>query len=70
MEIGGAECPACGKGVEFRARGTRLELGWTYWAGSLHFEAVTEANVGAIRIVCEGEDRAVELGGVIFRPVQ
>ena len=47
---GNSFCPECHEALEFRvARGT-LELGYTYWAGSLHFEAVSSLRVAGLRL--------------------
>ena len=35
-------CPHCGKNMEYRASSGALELGYTYWAGSMHFEGVVK----------------------------
>jgi hypothetical protein len=45
----GAPCPHCRQGIEFRARTGTLELGCTYWAGSLHFEAMITHRLAALR---------------------
>jgi len=60
-------CPNCGSHIECRAYGDALELGYTYWAGSLHFEAVVKLAVpGLARAQPDG---ALQLKGVcIFTP--
>lgn len=62
-----SSCPNCGEGIEFRAFGGAVEPGYTYWAGSMHFEAVIRLSVSGLRRV--GTDGALELKGVrIFTP--
>ncbi|MBK9657464.1 MAG: hypothetical protein IPO66_19315 [Rhodanobacteraceae bacterium] len=53
--------------MECRAYSGALELGYTYWAGSLHFEGVVKLPVpGLARAATEG---ALELEGErIFTP--
>ena len=67
MAVAVTECPACAASVELTVGGGRLLLGYTYWAGALHFEGLTEASLGAIRITGDGGDRAIELDGRAFR---
>ena len=35
-----APCPSCGKDIEFQAHGGMLTIGYTYAAGSFHFEGL------------------------------
>jgi len=63
-----AKCPACGGSIEFQVRSGSLELGYTYWAGSLHFEGLVTVRVPGIKVVGEGDSRAIEAGGVVYRP--
>lgn len=39
---GEGSCPACRQSIEFRFFGPRFELGYTYWAGALHFDAMAD----------------------------
>jgi transcription elongation factor Elf1 len=63
-----AKCPACGASIAFQVRSGSLEIGYTYWAGSLHFEGLLSVRVPGIRVIPEGESRAIEAGGVVYRP--
>lgn len=69
-QVGSVACPSCAKWLDFRVSDGSLELGWTYWAGSLHFEGLTRASVAGLRAVGEGEDRAIELEGVAYRAMR
>jgi hypothetical protein len=56
-------CPGCGKTLEFQVRGGVVTLGYTYWAGSFHFEGVVDVPVRSLKLV-EGEDGVhFEFGG-------
>jgi hypothetical protein len=60
-------CPGCGKALEFQARGGVLTLGYTYWAGSFHFEGVADVPARGLKLV-EGEDGVrFEFGGARYR---
>lgn len=67
MHLHTTTCPNCGDGMEFRACSGAIELGYTYWAGSMHFEGVVKLAVpGLARVEAEG---ALELKGErIFTP--
>lgn len=60
-------CPNCGSNIECRVHSDALELGYTYWAGSLHFDGVVKLSVpGLARIAADG---TLELKGErIFVP--
>jgi hypothetical protein len=59
-------CPACGEGLELRVRGGVIEFGYTYWAGSMHFECMFSHAVPGLRRVDSGGTISVELGGVSY----
>lgn len=40
-DAGLAHCPGCGDTLDFRVGAGKLELGYTYWAGPMHFEAIS-----------------------------
>ena len=63
---GGSACPACHEALEFRIAAGSLELGYTYWAGSLHFEAVSTVRVPHLRLVASGQDRVAVLDDRTF----
>jgi uncharacterized protein YbaR (Trm112 family) len=67
MHLHIARCPECRESVEFRARAGEMELGYTYWAGSMHFEAVATLPLRGFR---PGENEGtLELDGKqIFAP--
>ena len=62
-----SRCPECLGSVEFRALAGKLELGYTYWAGSMHFEGMATLPLRGFRPgTIEG---TLELDGVqIFAP--
>ena len=67
MHLHVTTCPHCGKNMEYRAASGALELGYTYWAGSMHFEGVVKLAVpGLAQVEADG---ALDLQGVrIFAP--
>jgi hypothetical protein len=42
-------CPACGEGWEFQVRGSTVVFGYTYAAGSLHFEGLVDVKAPGLR---------------------
>jgi hypothetical protein len=65
-DSGVALCPHCRKGIEFRARSGKLELGYTYWSGSMHFEGMETAAASGLRRVVSPEGVTVEYRGVTY----
>ena len=67
MHLHATRCPECLKSVEFRALANALEIGYTYWAGSMHFEGVARLPLSGFRPgVTTG---TLELDGIrIFEP--
>lgn len=63
-----AKCPACGVALEFQVRSGNLELGYSYWAGAMHFEGLVTVHVPGIKVVGEGDARGVAVGGLVYRP--
>lgn len=56
-------CPHCQASLEFRIRPDALELGYTYWAGSMHFEALCSRRVkGLCLLSADGRLFAVLAG--------
>lgn len=45
----GAICPRCGSGIELCIRPGMIGYGYTYWAGSMHFEEVGVLRVHGLR---------------------
>lgn len=62
-----APCRSCGKDLEFQVRGGLLVLGYTYWAGSLHFEGLIDVPARGLRLVEEGAEVCFGFGGVLYR---
>ena len=65
-DSGVAPCTRCGKAIEFRVRAGSLEIGYTYWAGSLHFEGMVGVSVPGLRWERGGRGRVIEYGGSRF----
>ena len=65
-DSGSSLCPVCHAAVEFRVRPGRLELGYTYWAGSLHFEALSSAPIAGLRLVSENGALSAVLRDAVF----
>jgi hypothetical protein len=59
-------CPACGEGLELRVRAGEIDFGYTYWAGSMHFEGVLSHRVAGLRRADRDGTPAVELDGVVY----
>lgn len=60
---GHMKCEQCGDSFEFRLFKGRFEIGFSYWAGSLHFEATDEAHIpGLVVTPGEPDDLEVTLG--------
>lgn len=66
-DSGTADCPACHQGVEFRVRSDAIEVGFTYWAGSLHFDSVASYPVRGLCISSTPDGVEVSLAGRSFR---
>lgn len=65
-DSGVSSCPACTESLEFRIAAEHLELGFTYWAGSLHFEALSRTRVPGLRLLRSPEGTAAELAGTRY----
>ncbi|MEI6413375.1 MAG: hypothetical protein WCP34_03805 [Pseudomonadota bacterium] len=61
-----APCPHCKTGLEFRVRGRQLELGYTYWSGSMHFEGMLTCAVPGLRMTFSGESPVFVLKGQVL----
>jgi hypothetical protein len=48
---GVAPCPSCGAAMEFTVRRSLLVLGYTYWAGSPHFEGMVDFAIPGLKMV-------------------
>jgi hypothetical protein len=60
-------CPTCTKGLEFQVWAGAIEFGYTYWAGSMHLDVVSDHHVRGLRRVDGDGTAAVELDGVVYR---
>ncbi len=49
-----AKCPRCAAWLEFQVRAERIEFGYTYWAGSMHFEGVAPHPAPGLRALPRG----------------
>ena len=65
-DSGGSSCPECHGALEFRVRPGRLELGYTYWAGSLHFEAVRSFRIAGLRLISTAGSLSAVIQGAVF----
>jgi hypothetical protein len=61
-----ARCPACRDYLEFQAQSGRITLGYTYWAGSMHFEGVVDAKVPGLRVVPGTKSPVLQLGEMVY----
>ena len=64
---GSSTCPACHADLEYRVSTGTVELGYTYWAGSLHFEAVAAFPVETLRLVTVGDRVDAVVGSRSFQ---
>lgn len=62
-DSGYGACPNCGKGVEFRVKSNSIEFGYTYWAGSMHFEGMETVAVPGLRLELSGDSASFMLKG-------
>ena len=67
-DSGTAPCPRCGAGLEFRVGAGTLELGYTYFGGSMHFEALETFPVSGLRQRRNGHLVSIEHRGVLYAP--
>lgn len=58
-----SSCPLCAKEIEFQARAGRLTIGYTYWAGSFHFEGLFDVPARGIRADLSPDSPSVSYGG-------
>jgi len=65
-DSGDSTCPECGGGLEFRVANGSLELGYTYWAGSLHFEGISVFESPDLRRVSSGSSITISHNGRSF----
>lgn len=63
-DSGNAPCPRCGRSLEFRVRSGALELGYTYWAGSMHFEGMETFTVPGLLRHRTGDTVTFSLHGI------
>lgn len=65
-DSGLSACPRCGGTLDFRVGAGKLELGYTYWAGSMHFEAITSVPIAGLRVIKAGSALAFSLGDTVY----
>ncbi len=65
-DSGSSSCPECHGALEFRVRPGCLELGYTYWAGSLHFEAVRSFRIAGLRLLSAAGSLSAGIRGEVF----
>jgi len=65
-DSGTSTCPRCNQSIEFRVRSGALELGFTYWAGSMHFEAMSSHRVNGLRLVSVAGRIEAVIGGRVY----
>ncbi len=59
----GHACSRCGERFEGRLRGGGFDVGYTYWAGSMHFETVQQVRVAGLKLTrSEPDDLKVVIG--------
>ena len=57
-------CPGCGEGLDMRLGNGRVEVGFDYFGGSMHFEVMKTLKVAGLKAVPgEPDDLEVTLGG-------
>lgn len=66
-DSGASSCPACRDCIEFRLRAGVVELGYTYWAGAMHFEAVSSQRVVGLKVLWTNEILTATVGNRTFR---
>ncbi len=64
-DSGLAHGPRCGDTLDFRVGAGKLELGYTYWAGSMHLEAISSVPVAGLRVIKAGSALAFQLGETV-----
>lgn len=62
----GTSCPRCGQSLELQVRSGSIELGYTYWAGSMHFEGMVTIRASGLRVVGERDAPVLEYKGVFY----
>ena len=65
-DSGHSSCPNCHQSLEFRVKSNEIEVGYTYWAGSLHFEAMEV--FGVTRLSQHRNDDVItfEINGIVI----
>lgn len=65
-DSGASSCSSCREQIELRLRAGIIELGYTYWAGSMHFEAVSSQRVHGLRVAWTDDVLTATVGGRTF----
>ena len=61
-----ASCPRCGTALELQVRACSIELGYTYWAGSMHFEGMITLRAAGVRVTGKPDAPVLEYKGVAY----
>lgn len=51
---GVTSCAACGDVMELRVQPGKIEVGYTYWAGAMHFEGMATVPAPGLELVRDG----------------
>lgn len=54
MHLYTSRCPNCATPIEYTAASGHVDVGYTYWAGSMHFESMARLPVAGLREVGPG----------------
>jgi transcription elongation factor Elf1 len=65
-DSGASSCSSCGEHIELRLRAGVIELGYTYWAGSMHFDAVSSQRVEGLSVAWADDVLTATVGGRSF----
>jgi hypothetical protein len=65
-DSGHSICPNCHQSLEFRVGRNLVELGYTYWSGSLHFEAMEVFGVTGLSQHRNADVITFELNGIVI----
>lgn len=49
MRLYTSRCPNCATPIEYTAGSGHVDVGYTYWAGSMHFESMARLRVAGLR---------------------
>lgn len=61
-----ARCPQCRDYLEFTASSGKLVLGYTYWAGSMHFEGMIDVAAAGLSVDATLKPPALRFAGATY----